>query len=130
MKEASISFSQYLKDHVTLQAPSLPIISNVSAKPVNYLFIWLIDWLIDLLFSLIFKKEQDTERIKLLLSKHLIMPVLWYQSIQTCIQQLGVTNLIEIGPVSNLGSLALHSKVNKSMSESSILTRFDLMWFN
>jgi len=73
MKEASVKFTREI-DKIKINKPKIPVVSNVSAKPVV-----------------------SPEEIKDSLIKQIFSPVLWEDSMKFILSQ-GVRNFIEFGP--------------------------------
>lgn len=89
MKPAAKQFNEVLSE-ITFQDASIPVIANVTAKPV-----------------------EDQTEIKELLVKQLYSPVRWEESVNTMIE-LGVTTFIEIGPGKVLSGLV--KKIDRSVN--------------
>ena len=72
-------------DHIVLNAPAYPVVSNVLALPV-----------------------QDPARIKALLLEQIVAPVRWYESVLH-MHQVGVRTFVELGPGKVLSGLLRRS---------------------
>lgn len=88
MKEAAARLADELKN-ITLNAPSVPVVVNVTAEPVT-----------------------DPEEIRELLVRQVYSPVLWHDSVEWMIAN-GVDTFVEIGSGSVLAGLI--RKIDKSV---------------